>query len=132
MFVFLSSGDSADLFPNNTPYDFTVALPETIELNGEYYCALVSYFQPVGEDVTIFSEILDYSYIADSYKPVLRQLNEIATHYEDFSNPQYMKVRVPRISEINIKIRQSTFFSHLVQLQEVQKQDWFSILKKYK
>ena len=108
MFVYLSSSDSPQFYPENDPYEFTVELPEILTLEGNWHCALISFAQPTSEDVTIFCDILDYSFIQDTYKPVLRQLSEQDVYFADFPNLHYVKVKDFAVKRIKISILKST------------------------
>ena len=108
MFIYLSSTDSPEFYPQNEPYEFTVELPENLNLEGNWHCALLSFSQPVSDDVTIFCDILDYSFIQNTYKPVLHQISEQDIYFSDFPNLHYMKVKDSSIKRIKISILKST------------------------
>jgi hypothetical protein len=43
MYLFLSSNDCKSTHPENSVYDFTIDLPKSVLLNGQYECSMVEY-----------------------------------------------------------------------------------------
>ena len=79
-YLFLSSEDSKDLYPQNTPQDFTVQLPERIQLTGEWTLALVEIEYPTSfsrnPPASLWFEVdlCETSIVGDRKLPVLRRL----------------------------------------------------------
>ena len=80
-YLYLSSKDSLGVFPQNKAEDFTVKLPATLTLKGTWKCALteVSFVTQFAEirprDVFICSDLVEESYGADTFRPVLRKVS---------------------------------------------------------
>ena len=74
-FFFFDSRDSKNHHPYNTSSDFTVELPKTYDLNGDWEVALKEIEVRVGEDLFyVFSDICQESYVAETLAPVLRSV----------------------------------------------------------
>ena len=69
---------------------------------------IISFSQPTSDDVTILCDILDYSFIQNTYKPVLRQLSEQDIYFADFPNLHYVKIKDTTIKQIKICILKMT------------------------
>ena len=77
MYLFLSSNDSKIFHPHNSPFNFTIELPKTLDLQGNWKCALaeIFYSESLDQDLFVYCDICEYSYIDDGYKPILRVVN---------------------------------------------------------
>ena len=97
-FWYLSSKDALTLHPNNSTYDFTVELLETIK--GKFSCALVDFScaGAITEELYIFSDILENSSVHDHALPLLRivsQTGEVRLpHYKPLSRQVIQRVRI--------------------------------------
>ena len=99
---FLSNEDSADIYPNNTNSNFTVELPEPLELNQDYLCCLTEInFSGADNSYIICSDIIDYSHYNGSLHPVLRIVNRSTV----FNKPYLFTLKQNRISRIQISIQ---------------------------
>ena len=79
-FIYLSSDDSEEFFPDNKPSHFTVKLPGTLKLSGKWVCAITEIvYHPMFKGVRptslyICSDIVEASYGCDSLLPILRRI----------------------------------------------------------
>ena len=100
---FLSSEDSKAIHPQNSAYSFIVELPDTLELNPCYWCALTEIsYQDSSNNQKLYVEtyIISYNYVKGTYLPVLR----VITNPGIFNKPYYSRVKQERVSRIQINI----------------------------
>ena len=80
-YLFLSSQDSLDYFPDNKSNHFNIKLPGTLKLPGIWKCAVVEmtyYPQFEGErpkQIYLCCDVVQESYACDSTLPILRRLS---------------------------------------------------------
>lgn len=80
-FLYLSSDDSEIYFPDNKPNHFTVKLPGTLQLPGQWECALTEvvyhteFKSPRPTFLYICSDIVQVSYGCDALLPILRKVS---------------------------------------------------------
>ena len=106
MYLFLNSNDSKSLHPDNSPFNFTVELPTPLELHGDWKCALaeISYPKSIRRELYVHCDICEYSYIADSYKPILR----IVKSGDIYNQLFYQPITTSLVSRIKIYIKDET------------------------
>ena len=106
MYLFLNSNDSKSLHPKNSPFNFTVELPTPLELRGDWKCALteISYPKSIRQELYVYCDICEYSYIADGYKPILR----IVKGSDIYNQLFYRPITNPFVSRIQIYIKYQT------------------------
>ena len=99
-YLFLNSEDSKD-FHTNTNTEFTIELPDAIE--GKFVCALseIKFENTPAEDLCVYCDIIEDSYINNSFLPLLR----IVTESTKFHNLYYFRVKQARIPRIKISIK---------------------------
>ncbi len=69
-YIFASSDDSLDFYPNNKSTDFTVELPRVIRASE---CALGEIsFLSQSQDLVVLCDLCEESYYRDSLVPILR------------------------------------------------------------
>ena len=103
-YLFLSSTDSLDLSPNNSTYDFTVTLPQTIM--GEFKIALVEmHYTSHFEDLYVYCDIAEQSYVKDSSLPILRIVSQMG----EFGNLYFFPVTRRAIQRIRVYITNKDF-----------------------
>ena len=123
-YLYLSSEDSLNHFPANTGADFTIQLPRTYYVAGNWLCALKEiqfvntfdrYFG-LNERPTrlyIVTNLCTSSYVNNSEQCVLRavHVNEnqdsICTH--NYADAYYLKVIVSEFNALHISITDQTF-----------------------
>jgi hypothetical protein len=111
-YIYLSSSDSSKAYPNNTPGSFTVNIPYTLNLKGQWSASLLDIsinLSTADESATIFAtcSILVNSYVNEQMCKILRQisLRKKSKHRQTFSHPQYITIdNSGDINAINITI----------------------------
>jgi hypothetical protein len=103
-YLFLSSSDSKHIHKNNKWYDFTVEFSDMIDFQGHWECALAEIFfdADVAENLFIYCDICDYSYVGSKLLPTLRLINHKAL---EFVNLFFIKVNNPEVNRIRIYLR---------------------------
>ena len=107
-YLFISSQDAQDLHPENTSTDFTIELPRTYELTGDWEVALKEIELRIKEDlVYICSDICEESYAHGSLVPILQSArrerkNKAVFHFTD---PYYLPIRTHILTKVGIIIR---------------------------
>jgi hypothetical protein len=72
-YLYLTSEDSTDIPPENSPSDFTVELPRSLSLDGDWECCLKELCAPPGSEVLyVCSDLCLESFACDTSYPVLR------------------------------------------------------------
>ena len=107
-FFFFDSRDSKNHHPDNTSSDFTVELPKTYDLNGDWEVALKEIEVRVSEDLFyVFSDICQESYVSETLAPVLRSVRRDKKNKTlfTFTDPYYIQVRTDKLSRVRIFIR---------------------------
>ena len=107
-YLFISSQDAQDLHPENTSTDFTIELPRTYELTGDWEVALKEIELRIKEDlVYICSDICEESYVHGTLVPILqsaRRERKVNVVFQ-FIDPYYLPVRVSTLNKVRIIIR---------------------------
>lgn len=74
-YLFMSSNDSTNEFPDKSGTDFTIELPRVYTLKGEWECALVEIEPYVDADTMYVCTVLcQESFVEDTMIPILRRL----------------------------------------------------------
>lgn len=112
-YIFISSDDSTNYHPTNSPSQFCVELPQTLNLPGVWYCALTDIqlkgSAPVFEEMNVVCDLCEHSYIRNNLQPILRRIpgeGKKRTTYS-FSPLYYFKVSCDQVNRININILDS-------------------------
>ena len=103
MYLFLNSQDSLSVHPKNTSFDFTVELPQPINVDGKSKIALseINYSEVHEKDLYVYCDVCDYSYVKDGYKPILRIVNKSCI----YNKLIYIPISSSYIPRIRIYIR---------------------------
>lgn len=109
-YLFLNSSLSKNLHPSNTPLDFTVELPHSYELNGQWACGLKEIQLSVRENIVyVCSDICEESYAENTMIPILRTLHKpegnSSLAYFHFDDPMYVKLKAKVMNRVRIFIR---------------------------
>lgn len=115
-FVHLSNHDSSEYFRSNTVANFTVKLPETIQLEGRWYVGLseIVLFKKHKERniefmVMVLSDICEDSIMGNNKVNMLRMLPLKAVlgqiQVKTFANTHYHLVKKQSIERIEISIK---------------------------
>ncbi len=99
-YLFLNSEDSKD-FHSNKNTEFIIELPDALE--GKFTCALteIKFENTTTEDLYIYCDIIEDSYVNNSFLPLLR----IVTESTKFHTLYYLKVKQSRIPRIKVSIK---------------------------
>ena len=102
-YLYLNSQDSQSTQPLNNAYDFTIDLPQPIIHNGKWKCALaeIIFSQSIRQDLYIYCDVCDYSYVRNTYGPILR----IVKGSKVYAKPLYIPLKIQYLSRIRIYIR---------------------------
>ena len=111
-YVHLSSDQFKDIYATNTPADFKVQLPERIELQGTWTCALaeIEYTLPtsrMSSDANLYmnTNLCDGSFLGNTKQPILRCLPVITgTYSKVYSHLQYYPIKAYQFDVIHIYI----------------------------
>ena len=99
-YLFLNSQDSRSTQPLNNPFDFIIDLPQPIIHEGNWSCALaeIGFSEPIDQDLYVYCDICDYSYVNDTHQPILRIVRGSRLFTEPFFipiiNQHLMRIRV--------------------------------------
>lgn len=107
-FLYLSSDDSMDYFPDNSPINFRVKMPNPRLFQCMWLCGVISfqYYDLFSIDTMssnsplnfyICSDLCQQSYVNDSTEPVLsrcfiKPINDGLLHEVQISNPIYVPI----------------------------------------
>ena len=121
-YIFLSSKDSLRFHPDNKGYNFTVELPERVELRGNWKVALCDIFfnEKISDTLMVCSDICDDSFARDSLEPILRMVMPNNKRSQIFSDTFYLGVRQSNLGRIKIYIKDSSFNNAVALKGEVQ------------
>ena len=121
-YIFLSSKDSLRYHPANKGYNFTVELPERVELRGNWKVALCDIFlnEKISDTLMVYSDICDYSFVRDSLEPILRMVMPNNKRSQIFSDRFYLGVRQSNLGRIKIYIKDSSFKNAVALKGEIQ------------
>ena len=118
-YLFLSSSDSSELFPSNSPSDFTVQLAGTLDLQGTWYASLkeVRITNKVEEEeeeapreLLICSDLSEDVFYGGTKLGILRRIhrsNRTPVLVKIFAESFYFKVTRPQLNKIRILIREN-------------------------
>ena len=113
-YLFLSSRNSKDQYPDNVATDFTIDLPRPFALEGEWECGLKEIDVSLKQNTMfVCSDICRESYAEDTMLPVLRMLRNTPTRgrkretYFVFNDPFYVRIKAEVLNRVRIFIRGS-------------------------
>lgn len=122
--LFLSSSDSINISPGNSPDDFTVDLGKTLYLPGEWRVELLSFRCELSnaqqydiKNLYVFTDLCECSYVRDQYLPLLTNiyLNDDNTVVrkvaETFHTPHKLGVVPHTVQRIRVYIRDSNLLT---------------------
>jgi hypothetical protein len=114
-YLFISSTDSKDWFPQNNSQNFRIKLPSSLKLDGLWRCALTEFsYTPIFEglipkEIYICCDIVQDSYACNSTLPLLRKVNVPSQHSSRiqilFPQNFYIPVSQEEIQYINMYIK---------------------------
>ena len=100
IYLHLSSDDSISLFPDNTNTSFVCNLPEIIQLNGTWECALCDIIGDLASSYNVFCDIIEYNIIKGTRLPILRKV----TRRGEMQNLQFIKVAQSSVNKVHIYV----------------------------
>ena len=110
-FLFISSDDSFSFQPQNKTYNFTVELPERINLEGKWVVGLCDFrlTESSSDELYILSDLCEYSYVRDSLQPILRIIYPENTE-KNYIFPRifYIPITNNTFTRINFYIKDKT------------------------
>lgn len=110
--LFISSNDCSDLYPNNSPTDFIIELPNVLELHEP--CVIVlneleisGDFQKNGiKELYILCDICESSFVNNGMHPVLRRITTSKIKgtvlIKEYERPIEVVIKEKRISRLRI------------------------------
>lgn len=113
-FLFLSSADSKEWFPQNNAQCFTIKLPTPLKLDGNWKCALTEiaftpkFSENIPKEIYICTKIVQDSYAVNSSLPLLRKLIIPDSSFQlQWAFPQnfYIEVSQEEIQYLKIYIK---------------------------
>ena len=117
IYFFLSSTDSANIYPQNNPYAFTVQLPEIVQLSDNWSCCLVYFLCHLREDTSsiyVLCDAISDSYVKDTKLPVLQYIHsktQDSLIFEICNGSEIeLKVNKTALHTISIHIRDADTF----------------------
>ena len=105
-YIFISSNQQLDLFPENTWYDFQVQLPKEIIFKHKYECALLLFdVNPLFQlTVNVFCDILEDICFEDNLYPLLCNILEVP--YRS-NKPIFFPLKVNTLNRFRISIKRA-------------------------
>jgi len=115
-YIHLSSEDSKDLYPHNTPADFRVQLPERIQLLGRWKCALaeIKFVSPtqrstLDTSLLLNSNLCDSSIVGNTKAPILRRMPLTrGTYNKTYDFLHYYPIKTFNFDTIHLYINTDT------------------------
>ena len=109
-YFILSSKDSQALFSTNTPNDFTVSLPQSIDLHGTWHIAVTEVSletdDPSFPGILLCCNLCEESILGQERQPVLRHLTFLKRRTSwEFSNLQYLRVNQSQVNSLRIYVK---------------------------
>ena len=109
-YLFVSSSDSSEYFPDNIACDFKVKLPQMLQLPGTWTCSLrdLKCVTTLDKDLYVFSDIIEDSYVNDKKLPILQYVygkrGKVARNFDGSICPRLAR---RDLSTIHVYIRDS-------------------------
>ena len=111
-YVYISSADSTDYFPDNEPSKFTVKLPETLRLRGKWQLALCEIQYPSiqkkkkkPEQLLILCDLCQDSIVGEKRLPVLRRMRYEEPGNTSFGIFYYVSLKTQEADRITVYIK---------------------------
>ena len=102
MYLFLSSSDCGDIYPDNNPLDFTIDLFPILELKGEWECGLLEIdYKPSNIDLFLYCDLCESSFVHGNYLPLLRFVKKVSI----YERPMFFPISREVVSRLRLYIR---------------------------
>ena len=101
-YIYLSSRDSMNIFPKNTASDFSLVLPDRLQLKREEWsCGLIDLVLPHAPDEPVYlcSNICQETIVGSRQRPVLRRIIDI---YSEPSHVIYVPLKTIELSVLRL------------------------------
>ena len=128
-YLYISSTQCSDIFPQNTWYDFEVELPKEIILKHKSELSLIFFdvSPSVQVDVDIFCDILEENCYQNSLAPFLSTISEVP--YRSVV-PFHVPIRLSSIKKLRFSIK--TAFNHSVPTEAIEQANLILAVRKVK
>ena len=113
-YVYISSSESSQYFPDNQPSRFTIKLPETLRLHGKWQIALseIQYpsIQKKPEQLLILCDLCQYSIVGDTRLPILRRIKykDRGSRFHSFGLLYYVALKTQEVDRVSIYVKTDT------------------------
>jgi hypothetical protein len=108
-YLYLTYDDSRNVHPDNKNADFSVELPRTLYLDGDWECCLkdVTFSSPSPNILYVCSDLCVESFAHDTSYPILRCIPNIVPNSTSltFSESYYVRVNKRSLGRLRIFIR---------------------------
>ena len=113
IYLFLSSNDSLDYYTGNNPASFTVRLPESANLEGNWACALRDFqcHPQTSSDLYVFCDVIQDSYVRDRKLPILQHIprqENGGSVVQNYDTSICFRVTRPNLNSVSIYIKDAT------------------------
>ncbi len=104
--IYACSGDSLQLFPNNTSSDFTIQLSEAVHLEGDWSCGLVEFqlFGQPRDPLYVCCDLVEENFTGEFKLPVLRRVRLKTTQ---FAQVTYLPIKIRDFNTVRIYLKTS-------------------------
>ena len=101
-YLYVSSNDSKNIYPNNNALDFFVEFPHKIQLCGIWEIAVLEFKLSNSQsiDFAILCDACEVSYINNAYRPILRYIHSETMH-SIYHQPIYVKISRDSIERLH-------------------------------
>lgn len=110
-YLYLSSQDSLYIHQNNKSADFTIDLPKTLHLKGDWELALINVQCNISRKAPFYvlCNVVDQSYVRNTQLPILEHLYpaKIGPQQLSIASPSYHRIACPSIQHLRIYIKDS-------------------------
>lgn len=102
--VYVSSSDSIDIFPENSPADFIINLPQPLQFTGSnWYCGVTQIILPSKSTspIHLLTDFTQSVIVGSRQYPALCQ---IASKSKEYTNVAYVPLKVNELSTMHFKL----------------------------
>ena len=128
-YIFVTSNQQTDLFPENSWYDFQVQLPKEIVFENKTECALLLFdVNPLFDlNVNIFCDILENNCFENSLSPFLCNITEVP---QRALYPIFIPLRVKSIKRLRFTIKSA--FTNTIPSESIQQSSLLLLFREIK
>ena len=116
-YIFITSNQNSDLFPDNRWDNFQVELPKELTFNNKIECSLLFFdvYPKVNLKVNIFCDILEENCFENALAPILSTISEIPFQIK---YPLFVPLKLRTVKNFKISIKSA--FTHLTPTESIQ------------